>query len=101
MSRKSLGIATGLLVTIGMLFYWFAPGDGSNFGGQALRVGLVLGALWLAYPQLVALVKRVPAALWGYFAGKDKSGQRPDKEAAGGERDAPLKVKRPRRRRSA
>ena len=76
MSRKSLGIAAALLLVAGVFIWWRGPG-GENALGLAfgcIRVGLVLGALWLAFPQLVALAKGVPGSLWGWFAGKGKPG---------------------------
>jgi hypothetical protein len=102
MSRNSLGIAAALLLTIGAAFYWFAPGDGRSFGGQTLRVGLVLGALWLAFPQILALVRAVPKSLWERFAGKGKpDATQTNQTQADGKRTEPVKVKRPRRRNNA
>jgi hypothetical protein len=37
-------------------------------GDVGLRAGLVLGALWIAYPQLVQLAKRFPKWLYAILA---------------------------------
>jgi len=100
MSRKSLGIAAALLLTVGVFTWWRGPG-GENALGLAfgcIRVGLVLGALWLAFPQLVALFKSMPGSLVGWFFGKGKP---PEKAPPGAEREEPVRVKRPRRRSSS
>src|SRR5262245_29444666 len=104
MSRRSLGIAAALLLGVGVLIWWRGPG-GENALGLAfgcIRVGLVLGALWLAYPQLIALAKAVPGSLWGYFAGKGKPGANSSETGPMAEVvEQPAKVKRPRRRSKA
>jgi hypothetical protein len=104
MNRNALGIAAALLLVAGLFIWWRGPG-GENALGLAfgcIRVGLVLGALWLAYPQLVGLVRGVPAAVWNYFVGKGKAGApRANQPAEEGERAEPVKIKRPRRRSSA
>jgi hypothetical protein len=100
MSRKSLGIAAALLLIVGLFIWWRGPG-GENALGLAygcIRVGLVLGALWLAFPQLVGLFKNVPASLLGWFVGK---GRPSDKSPPAGETAEPMRVKRPRRRSSS
>ena len=103
MNRKALGIAAALLLVAGAILWWRGPG-GENalaFAFGCIRVGLVLGALWLAYPQLVGLAKGVPAAVWSYFVGKGKAGSpQPHQAGKDGERAEPVKVKRPRRRSS-
>ena len=104
MSRKSLGIAAAVLLVVGLFIWWRGPG-GENALGLAfgcIRVGLVLGALWLAFPQIVGLLRSMPASLWGYFAGKGKPGATgPSQPATDKERAEPVKIKRPRRRSSA
>ena len=37
----------------------------SMFASICIRVGLMLGAIWLAFPQLVGLMKRFPPWLMG------------------------------------
>jgi hypothetical protein len=100
MSRKSLGIAAALLLTLGLFIWWRGPG-GENALGLAfgcIRVGLVLGALWLAFPQIMGLLKAMPGSLVGWFFGKGKP---PAKAPPGDERVEPVRVKRPRRRSSS
>jgi hypothetical protein len=97
MSRKSLGIAAALLLIVGLFIWWRGPG-GENALGLAygcIRVGLVLGALWLAFPQIVGLLKAMPRSLVGWFVGKGKPSA---KSSPGNQRDEPVRVKRPRRR---
>lgn len=40
----------------------------SMFASICIRVGLMLGAIWLAFPQLVGLTKRFPPWLMGTVA---------------------------------
>jgi|GEM_PF-3977379 hypothetical protein len=104
MSRNTLGIVAALLLLAGIVIWWRGPG-GENALGLAfgcIRVGLVLGALWLAFPQLAALAKVVPAALWGRFAGKGKPGVKSSSASSQAEVvQEPARVRRPRRRSSA
>jgi hypothetical protein len=104
MSRKSLGIAAALLLSVGVLICWRGPGgeNALGLGYGCIRVGLVLGALWLAFPQIVALMKGLPASLWGFFVGKEKPGAKRSTQVEPGDEPAqPVKVKRPRRRSNA
>src|SRR5262245_30377618 len=104
MSRNTLGIVAALLLLVGIIVWWRGPG-GENALALAfgcIRVGLVLGALWLASPQLSAVSKSVPAALWGWFASKGKSDVKSSSTGPQAEVvEAPARVKRPRRRSSA
>ena len=97
MSRKSLGIAAALLLSLGLFIWWRGPGgeNALGFAFGCIRVGLVLGALWLAFPQIVALFKQGPVSLLGWFLGKGKP---PAKSPPAGESAEPARVKRPRRR---
>ena len=97
MSRKVLGIIAALLLVVGGITAVFGPGGNSatGFAGGCIRVGLVLGALWLALPQIQAAVKRLPGWVMGWFVGKSKPGEAPVGK------DAPaVRVKQPRRRSS-
>jgi hypothetical protein len=71
MSRKSLGIVAALLLVIGVFVWLRGPegGSGNAFAFGCIRVGLVLGAGWLAYPQIVALVKQSPRWVLSWFLG--------------------------------
>jgi hypothetical protein len=104
MSRKSLGIAAALLLAVGIFIWWRGPG-GENALGLAygcIRVGLVLGALWLAFPQILALMKGAPGWLVGWFFGKGKPPAKSSSNAPQAEVvSQPTKEKRPRRRSNA
>ena len=101
MSRNSLGIAAAVLLTLGVFIWWRGPG-GENALGLAfgcIRVGLVLAALWLAFPQIMALVKAMPGSVVGWFFGKGKPGAKSSSTSPQAEVvEQPAKIKRPRRR---
>ncbi|MBB77333.1 MAG: hypothetical protein CMJ75_22740 [Planctomycetaceae bacterium] len=65
MQRYFLGILALLLTTTGLLWLW----NGTNnelenaIAAACLKVGPVLGALWLAFPQVLQLVRRFPPTL--------------------------------------
>jgi hypothetical protein len=62
MNRMTLGLVALLLVIVGMITALRGPADGSaaGFAGGCVRVGLVLGALWLALPQILSFFSRAP-----------------------------------------
>jgi hypothetical protein len=62
MNRTALGLAALVLVAIGGIVVFRGPADGSasGFAAGCLRVGFVLGALWLAWPQIMAFLARAP-----------------------------------------
>jgi hypothetical protein len=63
MNRTALGVVALLLLTVGGITYATRGiGDESTapFAAGCIRVGLVLGALWLALPQIVAFLTKVP-----------------------------------------
>jgi hypothetical protein len=95
MSRKLLGIIAALLLVVGGMTAVFGPGGNSatGFAGGCVRVGLVLGALWLALPQIQAALKRLPGSVAGWFVGKGKAGGESAQKDA-----AVVREKRPRRR---
>ncbi len=94
MSRKALGIVAALLLVIGAITTVSGPGgtNANAFAGGCIRVGLVLGALWLALPQIQAAIKRLPGWVASWFIGKAKPGQTQPNEAP------PVRIKKPRRR---
>lgn len=95
MNRTSVGLIALLLLVIGGIAAWRGPADGSalGFGYGCIRVGLVLGALWLALPQIKAAVARIPSSLWTWLV------SRKTKPGSGGEEaPRPPRPKRPRRR---
>lgn len=66
MRRHLLGIFGFVLVLGGLValarFGWQDAGQ-STLIGACLRAGLVIVAMWLAYPQLVVLLTKYPPAL--------------------------------------
>jgi hypothetical protein len=58
MQRTAVGICGVIIFLGGVLLYFFGPNEDAYAMAAAsgVRVGLVLGAIWLAYPQLA----RVP-----------------------------------------
>lgn len=106
MRRKTLGIAAMLLLAVGVIAALRGPEDGSarGFAGGCIRVGLVLGALWLAWPQIQGMFTRLPQRLAGWLARfwTRRPSPPPQSPAAGNAADAapPRPALRPRRRRS-
>jgi hypothetical protein len=63
MNRTALGLVALLLILIGGITYvtrGFHDEATSPFAAGCIRVGFVLGALWLALPQIVAFLARAP-----------------------------------------
>lgn len=62
MNRNTLGILALLLLLLGLgiTFGGKATGNSLGFAGGCVRVGLVLGALWLALPQVQTFFARTP-----------------------------------------
>jgi len=60
MNRISLGIVAIALVVIGVLAMVQYPSEGAAFAGACIRVGLVLGALWLSLPQITYVWSKTP-----------------------------------------
>jgi hypothetical protein len=58
------------LLAIGGFVALAGPGGSSaaGFAGGCIRVGLVLGAIWLAMPQIQAALSRAPGLLLGRLA---------------------------------
>lgn len=101
MRRNLLGIVAALLLLVGGVSAFGGPGGESaqQFSGVCIKSGLVLGALWLALPQILALIARTPRWLVGWFAGQGKPAgkpQTPRAQATPAEPERPLP--RPRRR---
>src|SRR5262245_50636074 len=96
MSRKLLGITAAVLLLVGCIAAFNGPGGStaSGFAGGCIRVGLVLGALWLALPQIQAMIAGAPKQIFGWFFGKK------DKPTTSIEPSQPLQPQRRPRRRS-
>lgn len=68
MHRHILGIVALLLLLSGILGLMLGFSVNSQAGmaaGVGIRAGLVLGALWMAYPQLMQLLKHAPKWIYG------------------------------------
>jgi len=54
MHRPTVGILSLVLLSVGGVLYFFGPSSEryQEWIGGSIRVGAVLGALWLALPQL-------------------------------------------------
>jgi hypothetical protein len=72
MNRNLLGIIAAILLLLGGITHFLGPGgnSASGFAGGCIRVGLVLGALWLALPQILATAASLPGWLLGWFIKK-------------------------------
>jgi hypothetical protein len=95
MSRTALGIIAGVLLFIGGVTAVGGPGGSSawGFSGVCIKSGLVLGALWLALPQITAVFARMPRTLLGWFIRRKEDS---NKTTSGG--SPPVRERRPRRR---
>jgi hypothetical protein len=73
MRRASLGIIAALLLLIGGISALNGPGGSSawGFSGVCIKSGLVLGALWLALPQIQAAFSGLPRRLLNWLLRKD------------------------------
>jgi hypothetical protein len=62
MKRNTLGLIALFLIAIGVIATWLGPAGGSalGFAGPCVKAGLVLGALWLALPQIMSFFARAP-----------------------------------------
>lgn len=62
-----MGVSAVLLLVAGVAFWIWPPGDASAtfLQGSMIKSGLVLGATWLAFPQL----DRLPGWLFTTFIG--------------------------------
>ena len=99
MRRKAIGILAALLLLIGTITLFNGPENNSAAGGFAascIRVGLVLGAIWLALPQIESLISKSPRWLLSWFIGKKTDPKSRDTPTA-----PTIRQPRPRRRSSA
>ena len=64
-TRTKIGVIGIVLLVAGGYLHWFPPEGLSNtdaLESACLRVGFMMGALWLAYPELVKLPTWISAA---------------------------------------
>jgi hypothetical protein len=95
MRRTTLGIIALVLLVVGGITAINGPGGTSawGFSGVCIKSGLVLGALWLALPQIQSMAARLPRWLLSWFVGKSQSQQKPSTTSPN-----PPPQRRPRRR---
>jgi hypothetical protein len=53
--RHILGAIAGVMLVLAVAGWLWPGADAERFAGICGRVGLLLGAIWLAYPQVVRL----------------------------------------------
>jgi hypothetical protein len=63
MIRIFTGILALFLLSAGAILYAFHPNANPLAVGLLIRIGALLGVIWLAYPQLESLKGRLPSAL--------------------------------------
>lgn len=66
--RNQLGlIALACFIAAGA--FWLAPASSMTSAaiGGSLRLGLAFGVVWLAIPNLLAIIQRAPAWYWYLF----------------------------------
>jgi hypothetical protein len=100
MRRSALGIVAAFLLVIGGVSAFGGPGgeEAKQFAGVCIKSGLVLGALWLALPQITATLARAPRWALSWFVGKRKdSSPKHSSQGAPPSAQAPRQP-RPRRR---
>jgi hypothetical protein len=96
MRRNALGIIAAFLIVIGAITTISGPKGSAavTFAGNCIRAGVVLGALWLALPQIQATLARTPGWVLGWFVGKTKQSDKVEGATP------PTRPRRPRRRSS-
>lgn len=74
MRRNALGIIAAFLLVVGFVSMFGGPGGESakQFSGVCVKTGLVLGALWLALPQITAVLATSPRRILSWLFGKSK-----------------------------
>jgi hypothetical protein len=60
MNRYTLGVVALLLLIVGGFIAVRHPEGGAAFSGACVRIGMVLGAAWLAWPQIAGLWNKTP-----------------------------------------
>jgi hypothetical protein len=97
MRRHSIGLLSLFLLALWVAIFFFGPGgsEAHSIAAACLRVGMVLAALWLAWPQIIAGIRRLPGWAIGWLV-RDKNSAK--NSPAASESPSPARVKRPRRR---
>ena len=61
--RILLGAIAAVMLLVGITLYAFFPAANPAVTAILIRVGTVLGVVWLAFPQLKTVGQRVPVAI--------------------------------------
>lgn len=67
MQRKAIGILKSKIVALGLIWPLVQPESGDTLPLACWRVAIVLGALWLAFPQVSKLPPWQVAGVTGAF----------------------------------
>ncbi len=67
--RVILGVIAAFMLLTGVALYAFFPAANPALTAILIRVGAVLGVVWLAFPQLKTVGQRVPVAIAGCLLG--------------------------------
>jgi hypothetical protein len=70
---NAVGIAALVLLALGGAAWMEGDKSPPGLAGGCIRVGLVIGALWFALPQIRSLLASIPRSLMGWLLGKGKS----------------------------
>jgi hypothetical protein len=63
--RRLLGVVSiALLISAAVLLLGYDGNQTRLFGSAFFRAGLTLSAMWLAFPQVLALSEKFPPRLW-------------------------------------
>ncbi len=98
MRRASLGVIAAILLLLGFVSALNGPGGSSawGFSGVCIKSGLVLGALWLALPQIQATLSRLPSRILNWLFRKNNK-----VEGSNSSSPPAMRQPRPRRRNNA
>lgn len=61
--RILLGVIASIMLLVGIALYLFFPAASPAVTATLIRVGTVLGVVWLAFPQLKTVGQRVPVVV--------------------------------------
>src|SRR6478752_1008195 len=100
MRRTTLGILSLVLLLVGLIAVFRGPADGSasGFAGGCIRVGIVLGALWLALPQITTSMGNLRNWALSWVVRKRKEPTSPSEAAHSSNAPPRPPTRRPRRR---
>ena len=67
--RIILGVVAGIMLLFGVVSYLLFPAANPAVTAILIRVGTVLGVIWLAFPQLKTMGQRLPVFMVGGLLG--------------------------------